>query len=78
MQPFIGQVMLFSGQFAPRGWADCDGALLQITQWTAMFSIVGTTYGGDGRTTFGLPKIAPPTPGMRYVIALEGIYPSRN
>ena len=70
--------MLFSGQFAPGDWAACDGALLQITRWTALFSIVGTTYGGDGRTTFGLPKIDPPTPGVRYVIALEGIYPPRS
>ncbi len=78
MEPFIGQVMLFSGQFAPRGWADCDGATLPIAQWQALFSLVGTTYGGDGRTTFSLPKIAPPSPGMRYVIALEGVYPPRN
>ena len=78
MQPFIGQVMLFSGQFAPRGWADCDGAVLPIARWQALFSLVGTTYGGDGRTTFAVPKLDAPVKGMRYVIALEGIYPSRN
>ncbi len=55
MNPFIGQIMIFAGNFAPRGWAFCQGQLLPISQNTALFSILGTTYGGDGRTTFGLP-----------------------
>ena len=55
--PFIGEITLFAGNFAPRGWAFCDGQLLQIAQNTALFSILGTTYGGDGRTTFGLPDL---------------------
>jgi microcystin-dependent protein len=55
MNPFIGQIMMFGGNFAPRGWAFCEGQLLPIAQNTALFSILGTTYGGDGRTTFGLP-----------------------
>lgn len=49
--------MLFAGTFAPRGWAFCDGQLLAVDQNTALFSIVGTTYGGDGRTTFALPDL---------------------
>lgn len=57
MEPFIGQVMAFGGNFAPRGWALCDGQLLAISQNDALFSILGTTYGGDGRTTFGLPDL---------------------
>tara|TARA_R110001632_G_scaffold107700_1_gene217385 strand:- start:322 stop:924 length:603 start_codon:yes stop_codon:yes gene_type:complete len=57
MNPFIGQIMLFAGNFAPRTWAFCDGALLAISSNTALFSILGTTYGGDGRTTFGLPDL---------------------
>jgi microcystin-dependent protein len=57
MDPFIGEIILFAGNFAPRGWALCDGALLPISQNTALFSILGTTYGGDGRTTFGLPDL---------------------
>ncbi len=57
MEPFIGQVMLFAGNFAPRGWAFCDGKLLTIAQNTALFSILGTIYGGDGRTTFALPDL---------------------
>lgn len=57
MDPFIGQIIMFGGNFAPRGWAFCDGQLLAISQNTALFSILGTTYGGDGRTTFGLPDL---------------------
>ncbi len=57
MTPFIGQIIAFGGNFAPRGWAKCEGQLLAISQNTALFSILGTTYGGDGRTTFGLPDL---------------------
>ncbi|MEO0775273.1 MAG: tail fiber protein [Bacteroidota bacterium] len=57
MEPFIGQIMMFGGNFAPRGWALCNGQLLPINQNQALFSILGTTYGGDGRTTFQLPDL---------------------
>lgn len=57
MEPFIGEIIMFGGNFAPRGWALCDGQLLPISQNQALFSILGTTYGGDGRTTFGLPDL---------------------
>ncbi len=57
MEPLIGQIMMFAGTFAPRGWAFCDGQLLPISENTALFSILGTTYGGDGRTTFALPDL---------------------
>ena len=57
MEPFIAQIMMFGGNFAPRGWAFCDGQLLSISSYSALFSILGTTYGGDGRTTFGLPDL---------------------
>mmetsp|Transcript_47698 Transcript_47698/g.78718 ORF Transcript_47698/g.78718 Transcript_47698/m.78718 type:complete len:364 (+) Transcript_47698:76-1167(+) len=56
-EPFIGEVQMFAGNFAPRGFAFCNGQLLQISENTALFSILGTTYGGDGRTTFGLPDL---------------------
>ena len=56
-EPFIGQIMIFGGNFPPRGWAFCDGSLLAIQSNTALFSILGTTYGGDGRVTFGLPDL---------------------
>ncbi len=55
--PFIGEILMFGGNFAPRSWAFCDGQLLSIAQNTALFSILGTTYGGDGRVTFGLPEL---------------------
>jgi microcystin-dependent protein len=54
-EPLLGEVDLFAGTFAPRGWATCNGQLLPINQNQALFSILGTIYGGDGRTTFGLP-----------------------
>jgi microcystin-dependent protein len=57
MEGFIGQIILFAGNFAPRNWAFCQGQLISIAQNTALFSILGTTYGGDGRTTFGLPDL---------------------
>lgn len=57
MDGMIGEVRLFGGNFAPRGWALCDGQLLPIASNTALFSILGTTYGGDGRTTFALPDL---------------------
>ena len=57
MDPFIGEIIMFAGNFAPRGWAFCDGQLLAISTNPALFSILGTTYGGDGRTTFGLPDL---------------------
>jgi microcystin-dependent protein len=56
-EPLLGEIKMFAGNFAPRGWAFCDGQLLPIAQNTALFSILGTTYGGDGRTTFGLPDL---------------------
>lgn len=57
MEPFLGQIMIVGFNFAPRGWAMCDGQLLPISQNTALFSLLGTTYGGDGRTSFGLPDL---------------------
>lgn len=55
--PFLAQIVMFGGNFAPRGWAFCDGQLLPISSNTALFSLLGTTYGGDGRTSFGLPDL---------------------
>lgn len=62
---FLGQVLLFGGNFAPRGWAFCAGQLLSIAQYNALFSLLGTTYGGDGVTTFGLPDLRGRVP-MHY------------
>lgn len=57
LEPFIGEIYMFAGNFAPRGYALCDGQLLSIAQNTALFSILGTTYGGNGQTTFALPDL---------------------
>lgn len=57
MEPFIGQIMLFGFNFTPYGWAICDGRLLPISENEALFALIGTTYGGDGMTTFGLPDL---------------------
>jgi microcystin-dependent protein len=54
---FVAEIRIFTGNFAPQGWALCDGQLLPIVQNTALFSLLGTTYGGDGRTTFALPNL---------------------
>jgi len=65
-EPFIAEIRIFAGHFAPRSWAFCDGTLLPIAQNTALFSLIGTTYGGDGRTTTALPNLqgrAPMHPG---------------
>jgi microcystin-dependent protein len=56
-EPFIGEIRMFGGNFAPRGWAFCNGQLLSISQNTALFSLLGTTYGGNGETTFALPDL---------------------
>lgn len=56
-EPFLGEVRLFSFTFAPKGWAECNGQLLPINQNQALFSILGTTYGGNGTTNFGLPNL---------------------
>jgi microcystin-dependent protein len=56
-EPFIAEIRIFAGNFAPRSWAFCNGQLLPVSQNTALFSLIGTTYGGDGRTTMGLPDL---------------------
>jgi microcystin-dependent protein len=62
MDNFLGEIRIFAGNFAPRGWALCDGALLPIQQNTTLFALLGTNYGGDARTTFGLPNLAGSAP----------------
>ena len=56
-EPFIGEIRMFAGTFAPLGWAFCDGQFLAVAANDALFSLLGTTYGGDGRTSFGLPDL---------------------
>lgn len=56
-EPFLGEIIMFAGNFAPRGWALCNGQLLSVSQNSALFAILGTTYGGNGQTTFALPNL---------------------
>jgi microcystin-dependent protein len=60
--PFIGEIRMFAGNFAPAGWAFCDGALLLISENDALFNLIGTTYGGDGQETFALPDLSSRVP----------------
>src|SRR5437016_13553982 len=55
--PFVAEIRMFAGNFAPTGWATCDGQLLPISQNTALFSLLGTFYGGDGKSNFALPNL---------------------
>lgn len=57
MEPYVGELRLFAGTYAPRGWAFCDGRVLPVSENDALFSLIGTVYGGDGRTTFALPDL---------------------
>jgi len=88
---FLGEIRLFAGNFTPRNYMKAEGQLLSISQNTALFSILGTMYGGDGRTTFALPDMRAPqnshsgsmptnkprTPN-NYIICTMGIFPSRQ
>ena len=75
MDPFVAEIRIFPFNFAPKGWAFCDGQLLPLSQNTALFSLLGTTYGGDGKSTFALPDLQGNAamhpgqgPGCRYMI----------
>jgi microcystin-dependent protein len=77
METFLGSILLVPYNFVPARWAPCNGALISLRENTALFSLLGTTFGGDGHTTFALPKLESPAEGLHYIIAMEGIYPSR-
>ena len=76
-EPFLGEIRFFAGNYAPRGWAFCDGQLLPVSQYSALFSILGTTYGGDGRTTFALPDMRGRSPLHSGSGAGPGLSPHR-
>jgi microcystin-dependent protein len=85
--PLIGQVIRFAGHYAPVGWMYCEGQLLLIQQYEPLFSLLGTSYGGDGIRTFALPDLRDREPilkdgswitsGPRYIICMDGVYPRR-
>lgn len=60
--PFVAEIRMFAGNFAPKGWARCDGQILPISQNTALFSLLGTVYGGDGKSNFALPNLQASSP----------------
>jgi microcystin-dependent protein len=81
MEPFLGEIRLFPYFYVPKGWAACDGQTLEINQNQALFSLIGTTFGGDGRTTFAVPDLrgkAPFAGQGGYCIATQGVYPARD
>ena len=82
MEAYLGEISLFPYNFAPRGWAACNGAILPISQNQALFSLLGTTFGGDGRTNFALPDLRSKSPFpagvIGYCIAVQGVFPSRD
>jgi len=61
-QPYVGEIRMFGGSFAPAGWMTCDGQLLPISEYDTLFNLIGTTYGGDGQSTFALPNLAARAP----------------
>jgi microcystin-dependent protein len=74
--PFVAEIRVFAGNFAPRGWAFCDGQLLPLSQNVALFSLLGTIYGGDGRSTFALPNLqgsVPMHPGQGPGLSLHDL-----
>ena len=74
--PFVAEIRIFPFNFAPKGWAWCDGQLLPLSQNTALFSLLGTTYGGDGKSTFALPNLegsAPMHPGQGPGLSLHDL-----
>jgi microcystin-dependent protein len=76
MDPFLAEIRIFPFNFAPKGWAMCDGQILSIQQNTALFSLLGTTYGGDGRTNFALPNfqgVSPIHPGQGPGLSLRDL-----
>jgi microcystin-dependent protein len=73
--PYVGEIRIFAGNFAPAGWMFCQGQLLPISEYETLFNLIGTTYGGDGQSTFGLPDLRGRLPihmGQGFVLAETG------
>jgi microcystin-dependent protein len=78
MEPFVGQIEIFAFEFAPSGWMVCNGQLLSIQEFPTLFQLIGTSYGGNGQSTFALPKIPPVVPnGPGYYISVFGQAPKK-
>jgi microcystin-dependent protein len=79
VEAFMGTIALQAVGFVPDGWMACEGQLLPIRQYTAQYSLLGTTFGGDGMVTFALPDLRgkEPAPGLQYCLVFQGIFPQR-
>jgi microcystin-dependent protein len=81
-EPYLGEIQTFAFNFCPNGWAPLNGQLLPISQNAVLFDLLGTTYGGDGVTTFALPKWGPIRTAngatLQPCIAIQGVFPSQN
>lgn len=71
-QPYVGEIRMFAGNFAPAGWMFCEGQILPISENETLFNLIGTTYGGDGESTFGLPNLASRVP-MHFGTGPDGV-----
>lgn len=80
--PYLGEVQLFAFNFCPAGWVPLNGQLLSISGYVALYNVLGTTYGGDGQSTFAVPKWGPIYTAnggaLTACLATQGVYPSRN
>lgn len=80
MDTFVGDIRLFPYTFTPKGWAECRGQEVPVVEYQELYSLIGTTYGGNGVTSFKLPNLVgtEPMPFMKYYISMNGIYPPRQ
>lgn len=80
MEDYLGNIQLFPYDFVPLGYMACNGASLSISQYSALYSLIGTTYGGDGSSNFNIPNMKgeEPIPGLTYCICVSGIWPTRG
>src|SRR3954447_24855334 len=78
MDPFVAEIRIFPFNFAPKGWAWCNGQIMPLSQNTALFSLLGTTYGGDGKSTFALPDLWAPRRSSRPGPGAERVLPGRD
>lgn len=77
MDPILGSILLVPFTWTPLGWAPCTGTIMSVQQNVALFSLLGNQFGGDGHSTFALPKLEAPAPNLHWIIATEGVYPNR-
>lgn len=78
MDEYLGIIKLFAGTFVPRGYMECNGRSLVVQQYPALYSLLGGAFGGNNTTIFNLPTLTPPIDGVKYIICVEGPYPTRD